>query len=459
MLRRSSNALRSESLPYQPLTELMTPDATLLAEFRSQVSKLLQKKEREWEASRRLLETGRLGSTLRRLIEEADRADLPTIVRNTLGTALRHGTAERMQDLSGARLKELTGLPPSKAVRALCVWFELVEIPASSWSVPALDADSIEVFLRDHENPFDLLLTSDIASVLDLGAGDLSFAAELADQYVPLLRQRNRTLVLHAVDRLCPQSKLGGPLHPDQDRLQELRARAGLSFQFFGDQDMCALEPLDQSGRLASHYAIATCWAPATPTFAFEPTRLSPDLVQAELRRTKGAFHLTQYAGERALEVRHGERALLFPPWKFEIRGPLALLEALCRRGRICILGAVDNQVFWELLAQLFEDDRFRPAETLFTAETIPHVFGDVYRKLSALSIGETVDLSTCGTLRSRVSLGHSQTSCPFSFGFHSIRVRRGATFPRIPASSTARRFGDMVDEPTPWMVILVPKV
>lgn len=438
----------------------MTSDLTPLAEFRSRVSRLIHKREREWDASRRLIATKQLGGTLRRLIEEADRAELPAIVRNTLETALQHGTAERIQDLQGERLKELTGLPPSKAVRALCVWFDLVESPSSKWPVPTLDSELIEMFHRDHENPFDLLLKSDVASLLDLGAGDLSFVAEIADHYVPLLCQRGRTLVLHAVDRLRPQSKLGGPLHPDPDRLQNLRTRAGLSFQFFGDQDMCALEPLTRNDRLASHYAIATCWAPATPTFAFEPTRLSSNLIQAELRRTKGAFHLTQYAGEQALEVRHGDRALLFPPWKFDIRGPLALLKALCRRGRICILGAVDNQVFWELLGQLLEDERYRPTETVFTAETIPHVFGDIYRKLSSSPIGEAVDLSTCDRLRSRISLGHSQgTRTPLFLGFRSVRVRRGATFPHMPASSTARRFGDMVEEPPPWMVTLVPQV
>jgi hypothetical protein len=29
--------------------------------------------------------------------------------------------------------------------------------------------------------------------------------------------------------------------------------------------------------------------------------------------------------------------------------------------------------------------------------------------------------------------------------------------FPNMPASSTARRFGDMVEEAPPWMVTLVP--
>jgi hypothetical protein len=41
---------------------------------------------------------------------------------------------------------------------------------------------------------------------------------------------------------------------------------------------------------------------------------------------------------------------------------------------------------------------------------------------------------------------------------FSSIQIRRGAVFPNIPASSTARRFCDMVDETTPWFLCLVPE-
>lgn len=436
----------------------MTADAKVLSEFRSQVSKLLQDREREWETSRKLLESTRFGNTLRRLFEEANRTHLPPLVRDTIAVALKHGEAQHIQDLPGARLKELTGFPPSKALRALCVWFNLVELATSRWPAPTLQAEAIEHFLRNHNNPFDVLLTSEVASVLDLGAGDLSFAAELAERYVPIVRERGRTLILHAVDRLRPQSKLGGPLHPDQERLQGLRTRPGLSFQFFGDQDMCGLETLDQTGRLAPCYTIVTCWAPATPTFAYEPTRLSPEIIQAELRRTKGTFHHTQYAGESALEVQHGDRALLFPPWKFDIRGPLALLDVISRRGRLCILGAVDNQVFWELLSQLLEDDRYRPVDRLFTTESIPEVFGEIYRILAAVPIGGTIDLSTCTTLRTQIpSVLSGQNQQPSSHGFRTVHIRRGATFPHMPTSSTAKHFRDMVEEVPPWMVILVP--
>lgn len=437
----------------------MTSHAQTLAEFRSQVSKLLQERDAEWEASRRLIEPGRFMAILKRLVEEAQRTELPPAVRDSIVVALRQGEAERIQDLPSSRLKELTGLPPSKAIRALCVWFDLVEQPASRWPKPSLDSQAVATFVRDHEIPFDLLLTADVASVLDLGAGDLSFASELADQYAGRIRQQGRTLALHCIDRLRPQSRLGGPLHPAQERLQTLRARPDLSFKFWGDQDMCALERLDATGQIAPRYTIVTCWAPATPTFAYEPTRLPAEVIHAELQRTKGLFRQIRYAGEPALEVQHEGRALLFPPWKFEVRGPLALLEVLSRRGHLCVLGAVDGQVFWELLSQLLEAAAYRPGDQPFTSENLPTIFGDVYRQLSALHIGDRIDLSLCGTLRQRIPpVLPNKPPYDSPYRFISVTIRRGATLPNTPASSTARRFHEMVEETPPWMITLVPE-
>jgi len=436
----------------------MTSHAQTLAEFRSQVSKLLHERDAEWEASRRLIEPHRFIATLNRLVEEAQRTELPPAVRESIVAALKQGEAERIQDLPSSRLKELTGLPPSKAIRALCVWFDLAEQPASRWPKSCLDSQAVATFVRDHESPFDLLLTADVASVLDLGAGDLSFASELADQYAGRIRQQGRTLALHCIDRLRPQSKLGGPLHPLQERLQTLRSRPDLSFQYWGDQDMCALDRLDATGRLVPRYTIVTCWAPATPTFAYEPTRLPAEVIHTELQQTKGLFRQIRYAGEPALEVQHGGRALLFPPWKFEVRGPLALLNVLSRRGHLCVLGAVDGQVFWELLSQLLETDAYRPNDQPFTSENLPTIFGDVYRQLSALHIGDRIDLSLCGTLRQRIPpVLPNKPPYDSPYRFLSVTIRRGATFPNMPASSTARRFHEMVEETPPWMITLVP--
>ena len=442
-----------------PTTRRMNSPAQVLADFRSQVTQLLQERDKEWEASRKLVETKQLTATLKRLIEEAHRVDLPHIIRDAITLALGNSEAIRIQDLSGPRLKELTGLPPTKAVRALCVWFGLVEGPKLAWPVTSLRSEEIEAFAHSHFNPFELLLNADVASLLDLGSGDLSFATELVELYVSRLQQERRELILHGLDRLQPGSKLGGPLHPKRERLNGLRSRTGLSFQFYGNQDMFGLDNLDQAGKLANRYTITTCWAPATPTFAYEPTRLSNQVITQELHRTKGMFRQIDFSGEPALEVRHGDRALLFPAWKFEVRGPLALLDLLARRGLLCVLGAIDNQVFWEILAQLLDDDCYRPDDQPFTSDNLQLVFGEIFERLSQLALGETQNLCDCGLLRRQIPralpLLPSQES---SYRFRSVQIRRGAVFPGIPASSTARMFSDMVEETPPWMLILVPE-
>jgi hypothetical protein len=222
---------------------------------------------------------------------------------------------------------------------------------------------------------------------------------------------------------------------------------------------MFDLGNLDQAGKLAPRYTIATCWAPATPTFAYEPTRLSDHIITQELHRTKGTFRQKHFSGEPALEVQHGDRALLFPPWKFEIRGPLALLDLLARRGLLCVLGAVHTQVFWEILAQLLDDARYRPDNQPFTSDNLPTMFGEIFERLSRLALGETLNLSDCGPLRSQIPrvLPLYPTQAP-AYRFRSVQIRRGAVFPGIPASSTARQFSDMREETPPWMLILVPE-
>ena len=450
----------AQTLPSGPRSDqLMNSPAQVLADFRSQVTRLLQERDKEWEASRKLVEAKHLATTLGRLIAEAHRADVPVVVRDAITVALGRPEAVRVQDLPGPRLKELTGLSPTKAVRALCVWFGVVHDPMGQWPVTSLRSEEIETFVHSHSNPFDLLLEADVASVLDLGAGDLSFATDLVELYLAPLQQRQRELIFHGFDRLQPGSKLGGPLHPDRERLNGLRSRSGLSFQFYGGQDMFDLGRLDQAGKLAPRYTIATCWAPATPTFAYEPSRLADEIITQELKRTKGEFRQTDFSGEPALEVQHGDRLLLFPAWKFEIRGPLVLLDVLARRSVLCVLGAVDTQVLWEILAQLLDDARYRPSNQPFTTANLHHIFGELFERLSRLALGETLNLSDCSSLRSQIPrvLPLQSTQDPF-YRFRSVQVRRGATFSGLPAISTARRFSDMAEESPPWMLILVPE-
>ena len=438
----------------------MNTEISSLGEFRRLIQQRAKQYHGQWEASRRLIDEREFPSTVVRLLRLAQERDLPAVIKEPLSRLLEQQEARCVQDLDGELLRGLTGLPPAKALRALCVFFELTDHPGAHWPISLMTSETIEGHIRSMENPFDLLLNAEVASVLDLGAGDLSFAAELAELYVPKLHQQNRQLILHALDRLDPRSKLGGPLHPSHDRVRSLRDMAGLRYAFWGNQDMCDLHHLDATGALISKYTIATCWAPGTPAFAYEPTRLSHAMIAEELHKTKGVSRNIRFHGEPALEVLHGDRALLFPPWKFEVVGPVALLNVLAERGLLCILGAVDNQVFWEILAQLLEAPRYRPQERLFTRDALPEIFGDVYQALHHLQVGETVNLADIGAVRGPFLFGASTTSSPSQHpdrGFRYVRISRGATFPGIPASSTARMFPMMAEEAMPWFLTLVP--
>ncbi len=373
-------------------------------------------------------------------------------LRDALVSGLRRGAID--QGPPGDPLKQLTGLPHTKAVRALCVLFGLAAGLREPVPVSQLRPAEIEQFLRTHPNPFDLLLHADVASTLDLGAGDLSFAEELVEQYLPRLRQQDKGLTLHCIDRIEPGSQLGGPLQADPVLIEKLHTHSpGLRFRFWGNQDMFELEHVKG---VWPRYTIATCHAPATPAFAYDPTRVSPLLIEKHLRETKGEFKRVRYKGEEALEVRHQDRMLLFPPWKFDIHGPLALLDLLSRQGKVCLLASVDSQVFWEMLSQLLADPALRPPDRIFDRSMIPDLFGTLYAQLSTLPIGGSLVLSERAELRPAIPrvLGGAAGS---HYAFRYVEIRRGAVFEGIPCSRTARLFRTMTEEEAPWFLILLP--
>lgn len=431
-----------------------------LADFRRTVTAARSTHGDQWEASRRLVEQSHLPITLAKLCEAVAASPWSAPIKEAVTLALGGGQLATSKDLAGASLKQLTGLPPTKALRALCVLLNLVPRPSTSTAPPSLSPLEVEEISRKQDNPFDLLLVSPTASLLDLGAGDLTFADELSAQYGPPLSQRGIPLTLHCLDRIDPTSRLGGPLHPDASRLARLRANPYLQFRYIGDQDMFDLDQLDRAHVLLPRYSIVTCWAPATPTFAYEPSRLAESVIQADLRRTKGEFRTVRIEREQALEVQHQDRSLLFPPWKFDIRGPLALLRLMASRGSLCLLGAIDAQVFWEILAQLVEDPRARPADRLFTEQTLAEAFGDLYRRLSRLPIGSALDLAEITELRRAIpSASHAGRHKQGLLRFRHVLVRRGAVFHGMPASSTAKLFDHMTQEPPPWCLTLVPEM
>ena len=424
--------------------------------FRDEVKQSKQENALGWEMTRKLVESKSLSATLQRLTERIQESSCQPAVQQKLLVALSSpGETSPKTNLNVGQLKELTGLPPTKAIRALCLYFGLAEREPKS--DVTFDHQEIEAFMRAHSNPYDLLLEEGHPSLLDLGAGDLSFEEELLTQYIPQIQNAGKSLTLHALDRLQPGSQFGGVYHANQERLARFShiPPAHLKFRFWGAKDM--LELTAPRGLLKT-YSIVTCHAPATPTFAYEPTRLSQRAIEEHLKQTKGEFKPVRVQGEEALEVKHRGRTLTFPSWKFAIRGPLALLDVVARRGPLCVLSAIDGEVFWEILAQLVEDEKMRPRNVVFTEENIPEIFKVVYESLSRLKEGERYSLSKVTPLRAQ--LPHVLTPHPLGslgFRFRYVEVRRGAVFPNIPASFTARQFSQMTEEEAPWCLILIP--
>jgi hypothetical protein len=104
---------------------------------------------------------------------------------------------------------------------------------------------------------------------------------------------------------------------------------------------------------------------------------------------------------------------------------------------------------------QLIEDPLARPTDRLLTPSVLSDSLGTAYQRLAELPIGASLNLSDIAELRHAFPavLKHH----PDPFRFRHVAVRRGATFPGIPASSTARSFQHMAEEAPPWFLTLVP--
>ena len=439
-------------------TLVMALDPRLRAEFKAELHRAKLADPDAWDASTRLVGGPAIDGILARLVDVIGSSDLAPALKEALLGALSE-VEPRRTGTPANRLKDLTGLSRAKALRALCVHFGVGGGQSRGGPVSSWDPHAIEAFIRSHGNPFDLLSEIDVRSVLDLGAGDLSFAVELVDRYLPALQSRQKDLVVHCVDRLQPDSQWGGRLHAAPAVLDRLRttesAGPGLVFRFWGNVDMFAM---DRVAGVWPRYSIVTCHAPPTPTFAYEPARVSPAMILDELKRTKGEFHRVTVGGEEALEVLHRDRRLLFPPWKFDVVGPGALLSLAAERGNLVVLSSVDSEVFWEMLSQLLEGEEYRPKNVVYTPSVVAGVFGDIHHRLRALPIGGSLVLSDAAPLRSVLpQRGGSVTLRP-RYRFRYVEVRRGAVFDGIPSSQTARLFRHMSEEEPPWFLVLVPE-
>ena len=430
-----------------------------IQELRSRIKESRESYPHHWEASRKLMNQESLSTTLPTLIQSIQGASLVPSLRKSLIEVVKQFGQQTKTRQMHQTLKEVTGLPPSKAVRALIVWGVLAVGEKDGEAIEDLSAEELEGCLREGRNPYDILLHSQSPSLLDIGAGDLTFEQELVDQYVPQLRSHNKMLRLHAFDRLTPGSRVGGVYHKNPDHEGYLKSFPAeeLKYQFWGGMD---LEQFWQAKVALPRYTICTCHAPANPTFAYEPSRVESSLILKHLQATRGHFHPGRFEGEAVLEVSHQDKILTFPPWKFNIIGPLPLLELMGQRSQVGVLSAIDDEVFWEILSQILADDQFRPPNQIFTKDSIPEVFGEVYKELSSLSIGERIDLSKIAELRDPMPFGTKPLEKTSKFSkFRYVEIRRGAFWEGIPSSFTAKQFSQMREESTPWWIIFIPDV
>ena len=427
--------------------------------FRARIKEIRESSPRHWEASRKLMAPDSLATTLPVLIQSIQQAELvPSLRKQLIDVVQQFGQHIKTREMHQV-LKELTGLPPTKALRALMVWGVLAVGGKDEDTAGGLSTEALERGLREAQNPYDCLLQSPAPSLLDIGAGDLTFEQELVDQYVPQLRAHNIMLRLHAFDRLAPGSLAGGVYHKDRDREEYLKSFPAeeLKYQFWSGMD---IEQFGQAKNALPQYTMCTCHAPANPTFAYEPSRVDRKLIDDYLRATRGESRLSRYEGEPVLEVSHQGQELTFPPWKFEIAGPLALLQFMTQRSRVGVLSAIDDEVFWEILCQILADDQFRPRGKIFTKNNIPDIFGDVYKALTSLPIGGRIDLSTIANLRCPIPFGINSLKEAATFSkFRYVEIRRGAAWEGVPSSFTAKQFSHMKEESPPWWIIFLTDV
>jgi hypothetical protein len=432
----------------------MPLDQQVIADFRRRLREAVENNRETWAASRRLVAPSVAAETLRRLHAAVAGSSLDSGIRQALLQLLAPADDDGLHAIPQEGLRELTGLNPTKAVRNLCLLLGVGADPIEAGPVSSMTQEKVEAAVRGRDNPFDVLLEADVASIVDCGAGDLTFEEKVIEQYLSPVERAGRVLTLHAFDRLDPQGTFSAFVQADRDRLHRLRRHASpaLRFHYDGNRDMLDLASWRQD---CARYTIAVCNSPATPTFAFEPSRLGHDAIRAHLLQTKGEFRRVKTKGREVLEVVHGGERLTFPPWKFDVYGPLALLDLLSRKGKLCILSAVDMEVFCEVLSQLLPEETARPSGVFFTEGNVSQFLGAVYDQLLRLGIGQKMILPKVRQDIPRVLGDEGRRS--ESYGFRSVEIRRGAHFPGVPAGRTAYLFDQMKLEAAPWFLTLVP--
>ena len=251
----------------------MQLDQRVIGDFRRRLREAVANNREAWAASRRLVAPDAAAETLQRLHAAVIGSFLDPGIRQALLQLLAPTNDDGWQAIPHEGLRELTGLNPTKAVRNLCLLLGVGADAVGAGPVSAMPQEKVEAAVRGNDNPFDVLLEADVASVVDCGAGDLTFAEKVVEQYLGPLERAGWALTLHAFDRLDPQEPFSAFVQADRDRLHRLRRHPSpaLRFRYDGNRDMLDLASWRQD---CARYTIAVCNSPATPTFAYEPSRL-----------------------------------------------------------------------------------------------------------------------------------------------------------------------------------------
>src|SRR5947208_3191293 len=205
----------------------MPMDQQVIADFRRRLREAMENNRETWTASRRLVAPSSVAAeTLRRLHEAVAGSSLDPGIRQTLLQLLAPANDDGLHAIPHEGLRELTGLNSTKAVRNLCLLLGVGAEPVEAGPVSSMTQEKVEAAVRGKDNPFDVLLEADVASIVDCGAGDLTFEEKVIEQYLSPLEGAGRVLILHAFDRLDPQATFSAFVQADRDRLHRLRRHA-----------------------------------------------------------------------------------------------------------------------------------------------------------------------------------------------------------------------------------------
>ena len=189
--RKSTSSNHSWTLC--PPTEFMHVNPDILAAFRRQVTSARSSDAISWDASRQTRQS-------KAMANDPDIIDLKPwrhppfrTKSNAVSSLSCHRHTHPQKAPPRRRAQELTGLPPTKALRALCVLLGIQVRPRIEVATPHTHGRRRARSFDNIANPFDLLAEHVPASVLDLGAGDLSFAEELVSCYAPRLATQGRS--------------------------------------------------------------------------------------------------------------------------------------------------------------------------------------------------------------------------------------------------------------------------